>query len=283
MAKTKKPKKARLTPKANVPPTPGSSVTDTRVDKLAVAVGNLTIKNKLDFSKALIKYRPPKLAAPAVFGTYELVEQILLSMPKPRSKTTMKTILLSQRVSKTFRGVVERSKAVRKVLFFEACDDFDKMRDYVTWNPLLRVTESLEERTVRKSHLTSSDGDGYLSINNVLFLGPERLSKAHGTKGHQSESWQKMLLAQDEVEPAYINTCTKVNGRSLSLARTLDAEHTMGRVADLLRLKFEGVKVREYYDGDDEDTAQYLAEIEGRQAMDAEEDDDGEDDEAYNE
>jgi len=67
-------------------------------------------------------------AAGRVLSTYELLENILLHLP-------LRQILLSQRISKSFRDLVQRSPNLRRVLFLKPVSDdvvnFEKVHD--TW------------------------------------------------------------------------------------------------------------------------------------------------------
>ncbi|USW53060.1 Putative F-box domain-containing protein [Septoria linicola] len=49
-----------------------------------------------------------------VFKTYELLENILLHLP-------LRTLLLSQRVNKSFQDVICRSQKIKQALFLEPC------------------------------------------------------------------------------------------------------------------------------------------------------------------
>ena len=51
------------------------------------------------------------------FGTFELLEQILLSLP-------LKDVLLMQRIGKIWRDVVMKSHKLRRSLFFKPFDTF---------------------------------------------------------------------------------------------------------------------------------------------------------------
>lgn len=52
------------------------------------------------------------MASTAAFGTYELLEQVLLHLP-------VKDLLLSQRVAKGWRDLVQRSGRIRRALFLD--------------------------------------------------------------------------------------------------------------------------------------------------------------------
>jgi len=52
------------------------------------------------------------MASGAVFGTYELLERILLHLP-------VKDLVLSQRVTKGWRDLVQRSHGIRQALFLD--------------------------------------------------------------------------------------------------------------------------------------------------------------------
>lgn len=186
------------------PSTPEHSATTTQLNDLTTATRPFAIADTPDFSTALIKWKPPKVAVAALLGTYELLEQILLDMPKPRSKTTMKAILLSQRVRRMSRGVVQRSEEIQRLLFYKPCARSIIMSACIAWNPLLKATGSKEKRCISRSrpapHPNSADGHGYLCIGQVYLHGEQRLRVSQPLEETESESWQKMLLAQNYVE-----------------------------------------------------------------------------------
>ncbi|EME39537.1 hypothetical protein DOTSEDRAFT_28673 [Dothistroma septosporum NZE10] len=189
-----------------------------------------------NFSKALVKFKQFRGAASAVFRTYGLVEQILLSMPKRRSKSTMKTILLSQRVNLMSREVITRSKELQKVLWFAPCDDFEEPTSfphkYVAWNSLFRVMDSKEKKRSRASRsldgIKCRDGEGYISTKVAYLHEPQGLSKSHV----QTESWRKMLLTQTRVNYGYVHMHR--GSKYVTLQTALDARGTMEDVSSLL-------------------------------------------------
>ncbi|GIZ44090.1 hypothetical protein CKM354_000729900 [Cercospora kikuchii] len=133
-------------------------------------------------------------AASVVFGTYELLEQILLQSDNG-------TILRLQRTNKAWDHVTNRSQALQKKLFFKAeVPHHGPFKGTIRWNPLLRLKviyrrdkRSIERRTgqhgekryVYRVELQSKPrGPAYISV-------PRRYNKRR-----LEESWRRMLLVQ---------------------------------------------------------------------------------------
>lgn len=167
-------------------------------------------------SQAQVQAEDPGLntAVQKVFTTYELVEQILLKVSAVHIEDLkylegVKTVLLAQRVDRTFQHVIRRSVKLQRALFFKAnpSKKVEEGRDgemiYACWNPLFFHPDVLR----RIDHHFKMLGS---RIN--VFVNPED----EATTVHLSapsdfakrppqdddaplvvESWKRMLLCQD--------------------------------------------------------------------------------------
>ncbi|EME84517.1 uncharacterized protein MYCFIDRAFT_195540 [Pseudocercospora fijiensis CIRAD86] len=117
----------------------------------------------------------PRTAAQRVFGIYELLERILLG-------ADMKTVLLSQRVDKTFQNVINRSTSLQQKLFLKPC-----YSNVSSGNPLFKIrpqTPFLMPGTFEIDLIGSK-----FSLETIRFDSPALFSRAH-----ENESWRRMLV-----------------------------------------------------------------------------------------
>ncbi|KAF7189536.1 hypothetical protein HII31_09176 [Pseudocercospora fuligena] len=128
--------------------------------------------DRTEHQEAAEKAVPPeRTAAQKVFGTYELLEKILL-------EADIKTVLLSQRVDKTFQHVIDRSTGLQQKLFFKSCPHTEWLA-----NPLFmaKSQQGLRDHEFR-----------------VVALGADKVFDIPSTfsRKHEDESWRKMLVFQ---------------------------------------------------------------------------------------
>ncbi|CAK1363067.1 unnamed protein product [Cercospora beticola] len=128
-------------------------------------------------------------AASVVFGTYELLEQILLQADNG-------TILRLQRTNKTWDHVINRSHALQRKLFFQAePPQPDTSNEVIRWNPLFphRVSQCEIGRDCRHS-----SGEIVICVRRPLhtrFL--TRIAmRVYPIKHWRNGSWRRMLLCQ---------------------------------------------------------------------------------------
>jgi hypothetical protein len=136
----------------------------------------------------------------ALFGTAELFEQIFLRLD-------MKTLLLSQRVSKEWRDFITQTTSLQKKLFFQPIDlkaaiRFSKTEShlqdlFITQTPLRPGLRTVEERP-------------WVVMRNPLLLKNTQLaSYSSGGVGswRRIASWRRMLYTQ----PPQMNVAGKVH------------------------------------------------------------------------
>lgn len=133
-------------------------------------------------------------AASVVFGTYELLEQILLQSDNG-------TILRLQRTNKTWDHVINRSQTLQKKLFFKAeVPHHDRSKQEIRWNPLLRhkFVRRRDERPDKPRF------DKYGRRQDIYIVELHSKPRVHEyisvpgyyTKHRLEESWRRMLLVQ---------------------------------------------------------------------------------------
>ncbi|KXS98754.1 hypothetical protein AC578_9056 [Pseudocercospora eumusae] len=117
---------------------------------------------------------PERTAAHRVFSTYKVFEMILL-------EADVKTVLLAQRVNKTFKHVIDRSTGLQQKLFF-------KSSPYTTWlaNPLFMAKN---QRGLQDDQFR------------VTALGEDKVFDIPATfsRQHEDESWQ------DKIRPIVVS------------------------------------------------------------------------------
>lgn len=180
--------------------------------------------------------QPLDTAAQKVFATYELLEQILLLIPDIVSRESMKTILLAQRVNKTFQHVIKRSVKLQQILLFkpiplEMQHVYGRGSRNIHWNALL------ESPARYGSYLGGSKVTN--SLKQSLRIEPEAFGSSvthfhrpliRSERGHRqakgepvTESWKRMLICRNpcvfrslEVHPwcACGQTIRKLRARS---------------------------------------------------------------------
>lgn len=128
----------------------------------------------------------------AVFGAAELLEAILFNVD-------MRTLLLSQRVSKDFKGTISGSPALQEALFFKAetpATTRGRLDGKPMLNPLLRNTQiTIDDYGSRVEfawdHDTKRPCIGYHVHKSQAGRKPEEQT-LYG-------SWQKMLIVQPPI------------------------------------------------------------------------------------
>jgi hypothetical protein len=138
----------------------------------------------------------------AVLGTLEMVEAILL-------QTDLKTLLLVQRVCKSWHNIVTRSPWIQKRLFFQP--DFEAKTRRI--NPLLgQYFRPWFPEPGNKSHVIF----GGSALRSLPLIQPDRRDAFR----YANASWRRMLPRQPPIETLFC--CYKVawmDGTSVSLSQ----------------------------------------------------------------
>lgn len=125
-------------------------------------------------------------AMDAVVNTPELLESILVLLDT-------KTLLLSQRVSRTFKATIDCSQRLQRELFFKPASARQWHADGPSYNPLL-LYRTIELCTHGSFvHLTLAASGPYRISYDVRALAYPRSEFVGG-------SWQRMLLQQTQLE-----------------------------------------------------------------------------------
>ncbi|CZT15457.1 uncharacterized protein RCC_01313 [Ramularia collo-cygni] len=128
-------------------------------------------------------------AAPRVFNIPELLQMILLELRtnigEPADIAKLKTLLLCQRVNKTFRATVQNSIDLRRALWFEQLPDAEQQ---------LRRTLEGEECAINPFFRGRNKGPLYIgrkSPHSLVFL-----NFNHIRWSGDDSSWYRMLFVQ---------------------------------------------------------------------------------------
>lgn len=176
-------------------------------------------------------------AVQKVFATYELIEHFFLNLPKLESRESMKTILLAQRVSKTFHHVIQRSVKLQQVLFFKPSPMEEKARVIpvhlldVRWNSLL------ERPYVRANTVLSLRG-GFMHIDpqgpghSTWLSLPSKLSRQRQDTDASLvvESWERMLLGKETNLEGELRVAPRLPRNWEIDALTIKRDCTMGKL-----------------------------------------------------
>ncbi|EME38557.1 hypothetical protein DOTSEDRAFT_29585 [Dothistroma septosporum NZE10] len=146
-------------------------------------------------------------AVQRVLGTYELLENILVHMMTTNTRShmawrgeAMGTILLAQRVNRTFHHIVQRSSKLQEHLFFRYQSPNRAQNRKLAWNPLLTHQNGSTRDFVSWSMLETdgfiglqlaSGGDARLDVPTV-YSGVCR----RGALPSSQESWRRMLISK---------------------------------------------------------------------------------------
>lgn len=140
------------------------------------------------------------MAAAQVFGTYEVLESILLHLP-------LFDLLLVERVSSQFQAVIKRSKKIGQALYREAAierttmvfDCFDKKRGWFTEGRVLQ--HPIINPFIAQSVYDDDDGlngilhDGFVDMRSNKGK-HERVEQQVAALPHRGASWKPMLMMQ---------------------------------------------------------------------------------------
>ncbi|PPJ60090.1 hypothetical protein CBER1_03128 [Cercospora berteroae] len=131
--------------------------------------------------------------ASVVFGTYELLEQILLQADNGM-------ILRLQCTSKTWDHVINRSQALQVKLFFKAeVPHHDSLKQEIRWNSLLLERNPHAQHYRARRDLLQHDTEEYVWLAKIE-PGPRPLARIsvpqNYIKYQRGESWRRMLLVQ---------------------------------------------------------------------------------------
>lgn len=205
-----------------------------------------------------------------VLAIYEILEQILLSILATPDVCAMKTILLSQRVNRNFKFLIDRSEPIQQELFLkptphglnEATRE-EKDLHWTEWDPLLscRTFDAQHNRRLkmrgRRYKADPSTINDFVQLNSRYFYIPrgKSRSRCHG-KPYSQGSWQRMLLCHGRGfgKPLKVVAATRgtlhinrqnrlVEGegpRHIEILKSIEAEDTLGKIVDMVRLRARG-------------------------------------------
>lgn len=152
-------------------------------------------------------------AAQRVFGTYELLENILLNFTTSTFKEEcgirenlngLKTVLLAQGVNKTFEHVIKRSTKLQEKLFFKYKADNRAYSDPFACNPFLTHPASELDFKEFLEEWGLSGGIVVMSVRETSRVELLSLPTSYsgclkpGAQRPSYESWRRMLVLQGE-------------------------------------------------------------------------------------
>ncbi|KAK6436967.1 hypothetical protein LTR95_006835 [Oleoguttula sp. CCFEE 5521] len=135
-------------------------------------------------------------AASQVFGLYELLENIL-------HHSEMRDVLLHQRISKTFKSIIDGSSSLQEKLFFKPTRFTDAKGHEVEPVPnVLLLDTFLARHSIISNASASNDGMEELSApvkRHQIIVFQEIWRKCRVSQRKPKGSWARMLLLQPPI------------------------------------------------------------------------------------
>jgi hypothetical protein len=178
-------------------------------------------------------------SAERVFGTFELLEMILLECGQIRAHST---VLRAQAVNKTFERVVQRSLNLQRMLFFKAAPlKAGKEDGAVSFeaNPMLQEPGSQLTFNYpgRRWSLLYSTGNGKVNLSLEC---PEAIaSRLINLPGGEGGSWKRMFLARGSpcMKYFYVHVA---RGTGKSVAEWVSLQVRAGELSSRVQKRLEG-------------------------------------------
>lgn len=178
-------------------------------------------------------------SAERVFGTFELLEMILLGCGQIRAHST---VLRAQAVNKTFERVVQRSLKLQRMLFFKAAPlKAGKEDGAVSFeaNPMFQEPDSQLTYNYpgRRWSLLYSTGNGKVNLSLEC---PEAIaSRLISLPGGEGGSWKRMFLARGSpcIEYFYVHVA---RGTGRSVAEWVSLQVRAGELSSRVQKRLEG-------------------------------------------
>lgn len=168
-----------------------------------------------------------------VLATPELLEMILLELrsdvAKPPDIAALKTLLVSQRVSKAFQACIRGSRGIREALWFERLSDGDQ--------ELRQRLGGKDGKITAVNPFFTQDEEGPLEINkfDIYEMALVDLTKDRGIAADGTcASWRRMLVVQGMyVTPwhCYINVLLR-KGDAPYREHKIHMQTTAGKMLD---------------------------------------------------
>lgn len=177
-------------------------------------------------------------ATQKVFSTAELLEIILLEVVRDESASSMRTLLLSQRVSSDFCAGLQTSKKLRRTLWLED----GPVRPLIV-NPLIASSTGAKHVFAMREINTTPYGSWQKEYVNCITIASRGLIDEE-TGVIIKQSWQKMCLAKGKYRVQFqgaVNFFNDYDG-------VIPAAPTIRRATRLWKVQ-KGLKMWDYMEG----------------------------------